>query len=140
MTVSDRIRPLLSLLGHEVRPAATNGGYGRAGHLHVGMRCSTTARHLMGTFRATPEAIALVRTSVLSGPLTGEIARTARGAYRVSADYPGCAACGALSYFQCGGCGTVSCWRATPTGWCAACGTNAVISGRITTIAVADGG
>jgi hypothetical protein len=101
VTVADGTRPILPLGNKERRAEGPSVGDQHAANVQIGMRCSATAAHLMGTFRATAETVSLVRTSIVSALPPSDSARIVRGAYQVAAGYPGCAACGATSYFQC---------------------------------------
>jgi hypothetical protein len=103
------------------------------------MRCSATGHHLMATFLATPDVIALSMTSVLSAALPIDGDRLVAGLYGIADRYPGCAACGAQSYMQCLKCFTVSCWNQNTTGWCVICERAIYPQGRIMTLGVVDG-
>jgi hypothetical protein len=138
--MAERVRPILPLHGHAVRSDGRNVADRQIGHLHVEMRCSTTAGHLMGIFRTMGGTISLTRTSIVPNHPSSLGARVVPGMYTVAEGYPGCAACGAPGYFQCSNCRTVSCWNGAPVSWCAACGARPAIDGSITAIAAADGG
>ena len=104
------------------------------------MRCSSTAGHLIGIFRAMSGTICLVQTSIEANHPPSSGVRRVPGIFAVAEAYPGCAACGASSYFKCSNCETVSCWNGAAVSWCASCGAHPVIDGSITAIGVADGG
>jgi hypothetical protein len=88
---------------------------------YVPMGCGETHTVNVGEFQGTGSAWNL-RKSVLGASLRlpNGGPRSVAGGLAVGPDYPGCAACGKRSFFECNRCHRLSCWMQGQSNcyWC----------------------
>ena len=135
----------LSLAGRSERPVffrAERGAVefgiieGMANIAFVVARCAKTQTGFAIRFERQPDSSWFAtKTSSLQEQATareGYGATNIDGAMYIAADYTGCPACKAQSYFKCGQCGRVNCWdsmmKVVTCGWC---GGSCTIEGSI---------